>query len=195
MPNSFIGREWGSGAEDEGVVNPSGLDTDQWASTFKQAGFKKVILTAKHHDGMMMFPSAHSPHDVASSSWKNGQGDVLKEFTDSARKYGLKVGIYLSPADGGELPHGWWTKEWVPRVVAKHDRGEPLNTVEQSTYDDRNRVPGGLGRYGTKSAKAPARIPSTIAMSDSTASFAALQPPWSEPDLISRIRSGPPAAA
>ncbi|MFE0138419.1 alpha-L-fucosidase [Streptomyces sp. NPDC059037] len=159
-PNTFSGREWGSGAEDPDVFNPSSLDTDQWARTFKDAGFKKVILTAKHHDGMLLFPSAYSSHGVASSSWRNGQGDVLKEFTDSARKVGLKVGVYLSPADGSELPHQWWKEKWVPGIVKKHDAGQSLTTIEQSTYDDRDRTPGGQGRYGNGSEKKTVTIPS-----------------------------------
>lgn len=159
-PNTFTGREWGSGAEDPDVFNPAALDTDQWAATFKQAGFKKVILTAKHHEGMLMFPSPHSPHGVASSSWRNGQGDVVRDFVNSARRYGLKVGFYLSPADGAELPDDWWRNVWVPRVVAKHDSGQSLSTVEQSTYEDRDKIPGGLNRFGNGSARVPARIPS-----------------------------------
>ncbi|GAB3976441.1 hypothetical protein GCM10029978_063330 [Actinoallomurus acanthiterrae] len=160
-PNTFTGREWGSGAENPDVFNPSNLDTDQWMATFKDAGFKKVILTTKHHDGMLLFPSSYSPHGVANSSWRNGQGDVLKAFTDSAHKNGIKVGFYLSPADGGELPHDWWTQKWVPQVVAKHDSGQALSTIEQSTYDDRDKIPGGLGRYGNGSTPKASRIPST----------------------------------
>ncbi|HVK22769.1 MAG TPA: alpha-L-fucosidase, partial [Actinokineospora sp.] len=101
-PNTFTGKEWGSGLEDPNVVNPTNLDTDQWAATFKDAGFKKIIFTAKHHEGMLMFRSAYSSYGVASSTWMGGQGDVLASLTASARKYGLKVGVYLSPADGHE---------------------------------------------------------------------------------------------
>ncbi|MGP3991712.1 alpha-L-fucosidase [Streptomyces sp. 3N207] len=159
-PNTFTGREWGSGAEDPDVFAPSSLDTDQWARTFKEAGFKKVILTAKHHDGMLLYPSEYSSHGVASSSWRSGQGDVLKEFADSARKAGLKVGVYVSPADGAELPHKWWMEKWVPDIVKKHDAGQGLSTIEQSTYDDRDRTPGGQGRYGNGSEKKTTTIPS-----------------------------------
>ncbi|WP_050514674.1 alpha-L-fucosidase [Streptomyces rimosus] len=105
-PNTFTGKEWGEGTEDPNILQPKELDTDQWARTFKSAGFKKVILTAKHHDGMLLFPSAYSDYGIAKSSWMGGKGDIVKSFTDSARKYGLKVGFYLSPADGHEAQPG-----------------------------------------------------------------------------------------
>ncbi|QKW07529.1 alpha-L-fucosidase [Streptomyces sp. NA04227] len=106
-PNTYSGRDTGHGDEDPNLIQPKELDTDQWVSTFKKAGFKKVILTAKHHDGMLMFQSDYSKYGVASSSWQGGKGDIVKEFTDSAREQGLKVGLYLSPSDMHEnLPGG-----------------------------------------------------------------------------------------
>ncbi|WP_263170990.1 alpha-L-fucosidase [Streptomyces sp. SCSIO ZS0520] len=111
-PNTWSGRDTGLGTEDPDLLQPSELDTDQWVSTFKKAGFKKIILTAKHHDGMLLFPSAYSSYGVAASSWQSGKGDIVKSFTDSARKYGIKVGLYLSPADlhenqpGGSFGNG-----------------------------------------------------------------------------------------
>jgi alpha-L-fucosidase len=58
-----------------------------------------MILTAKHHDGFCLWPSAYTAHDVASSSWRGGNGDVLREFVDSARAEGLIVGFYYSIRD------------------------------------------------------------------------------------------------
>ena len=65
----------------------------------RDAGFKLVILTAKHHDGFLLFPSRYSSFDVASSSWRGGGGDVVREFADSMHAHGIKVGIYISPSD------------------------------------------------------------------------------------------------
>src|SRR5690242_7845688 len=111
--NTFDGREWGTGTEDPNIFNPTGLNTDQWAQSLKNAGFKEAILTAKHHDGFLLFPSKYSTFSVASDhAWMTGQGDVIRNFADSMHKYGLKVGIYLSPADlhenlsGGKFANG-----------------------------------------------------------------------------------------
>ncbi|MBG6134373.1 alpha-L-fucosidase [Longispora fulva] len=98
-PNTFNGVEWGDGHENPNVVNPTNLDTDQWASTLKNAGFAQVTFTAKHHDGFLMYPTRYSDHSIKASSWRNGTGDIVRSFADSAHKYGLKVGFYLSPAD------------------------------------------------------------------------------------------------
>ncbi|KUN09330.1 hypothetical protein AQI95_05800 [Streptomyces yokosukanensis] len=110
--NTYTGNEWGTGTEDPDIFRPTGLNTDQWATTLKRNGFKEGILTAKHHDGFLLFPSAYSTHSVASSSWQAGHGDVVQSFTDSLHKAGLKAGIYLSPADlhearpGGRFANG-----------------------------------------------------------------------------------------
>lgn len=99
-PNTFTGKEWGNGMEDPNVFNPPEVDTDQWCRVVKAAGMTKVILTTKHHDGYCLWPTRYNrDFSIRQSPWKNGQGDVVRAFVDSARKYDLKVGFYLSPAD------------------------------------------------------------------------------------------------
>jgi len=97
--NTFTNKEWGDGTEDPQLFNPSQLDAEQWVVTCKNAGFKMMILTAKHHDGFCLWQSRFTEHSVKNSPWKNGQGDVVKELSEACQKYDMKLGIYLSPWD------------------------------------------------------------------------------------------------
>ena len=81
--------------------NPDKLDCEEWVKMVKEIGATYAILTTKHHDGFALWPSKYSNYGVAQSPWKDGKGDVVKEFTDACRKYGIKVGLYYSPAQWG----------------------------------------------------------------------------------------------
>lgn len=81
--------------------DPTDLDCDEWIDTASQAGAKYAVLVCKHHDGFANWPSAYTEYSVKNTPWKNGQGDVARDFVDACRKYGLKVGLYYSPAQFG----------------------------------------------------------------------------------------------
>lgn len=81
--------------------NPTDLDCEDWISTAHEAGAKYAILVCKHHDGFANWPSKYTDYGIQNTVYKNGNGDIVREFVDACRKYGLAVGLYYSPAQEG----------------------------------------------------------------------------------------------
>ena len=95
-PNTFTRKEWGTGEENPNIFTPNNLNTDQWCEALKNAGMRMVVLTTKHHDGFVLWQTRYTKHGIMSSPYKNGKGDIMRDLATSCKKYGLKLGIYLS---------------------------------------------------------------------------------------------------
>lgn len=95
-------KDWDGKEMPMEAFNPTELNCESWLETAKAGGATYAILTCKHHDGFALWPTKYSEYSVAGSRWKDGRGDVVREFVDACRKVGLKVGLYYSPAQWGK---------------------------------------------------------------------------------------------
>ena len=104
--NTFTDREWGDGTESPSIFNPLRFDARQWAQAARAGGCRAIVFTAKHHDGFCLWPTRTTNHSVASSPWREGKGDIVREVAAACRAEGLKLGLYLSPWDRHEPRYG-----------------------------------------------------------------------------------------
>ncbi|AYG03956.1 alpha-L-fucosidase [Gryllotalpicola protaetiae] len=97
--NTFHDLEWSDGSLSAASFDPGDLDAEQWVRTAAELGARYVVLTAKHHDGFCLWPTATTDYSVASAPWRGGAGDVVREVADACARHGVRFGFYLSPWD------------------------------------------------------------------------------------------------
>ncbi len=100
--NTYADQEWTDGTVEPARFNPVELDARQWARAARAAGFRYLVVTAKHHDGFCLWPTETTDYCVKSSPWRDGHGDVLEEVAAACAAEGLKLGFYCSPWDRHE---------------------------------------------------------------------------------------------
>lgn len=143
-PNTFTRMEWGDGKEDPRIFDLKTLDTDQWCASMKAAGITKVIFTAKHHDGFVLWQSRYTKQGIMSTGFQGGKGDIMKDLSKSCQKYGLKLGVYLSPADLYQIenPEGLYgnLSKATLRTIPRKIEGRPFANKKtfQFELDDYN---------------------------------------------------------
>lgn len=117
-PNTFNEIEWGEHYGDkkpnEIFTLTNDFDADTLVGTLHNAGFKKIIVTAKHHDGFCIWNSEYTDYCIKNTDYKNGKGDVLAEISAACSKYNMDMGLYLSPWDIHEPSYGYYDANGNP---------------------------------------------------------------------------------
>lgn len=103
---TYTDKEWAYGDEDPSIVNPVRFDASQIVGAVKAGGFKGVIVVSKHHDGLCLWPTKTTEHNISKSPWRHGKGDMIKEYQLACDKLGMKLGVYCSPWDRNNPSYG-----------------------------------------------------------------------------------------
>ena len=98
-PCTWQDREYDNQSTPLEKINPEKLDTDQWVSAAEAMGAKYIVFVAKHTGGFCWWQTETTDYGVRNIPWRGGKGDVMKDLAESCRKRGIKLGVYLSPAD------------------------------------------------------------------------------------------------
>ncbi len=96
-------KDWDMKPMELSSFNPTELNCDDWIKAVYEAGAKYAVFVCKHHDGFANWPSEYTQYSVKNTPWKNGNGDVVREYVEACRKYNIKIGLYYSPAQFGSV--------------------------------------------------------------------------------------------
>ena len=142
---TYTDKEWGYGDEDPKIFNPSHFDAMQIVGAAKAGGFKGVVVVAKHHDGFCLWPTKTTTHNITESNYKNGKGDMVREYEQACEKLGMKMGVYCSPWDRNNPLYG--KPEYVTEIYRNQLKELYSNygKLFMSWHDGAN---GGDGYYG-----------------------------------------------
>jgi alpha-L-fucosidase len=110
-------------------INPTQLDTDQWVRAAELIGAKYIVFTAKHSGGFCCWQTDTTDYSIKNTPWRGGKGDIVADLVKSCRKKGIKLGIYLSPADRKHGAPLTWGTDW------KGPQGHAKNPADQPAYD------------------------------------------------------------
>ncbi|HEY4286185.1 MAG TPA: alpha-L-fucosidase [Puia sp.] len=142
--DTYTDKEWGYGDEDPAIVNPVNFDARQIVAAAKAGGFKGVVIVAKHHDGLCLWPTKTTEHNITKSPWRGGKGDMVKEYRQACNELGMKMGLYCSPWDRNNASYGTadYVKIYRAQIKELYTGYGPLFI---SWHDGAN---GGDGYYG-----------------------------------------------
>ena len=135
-PCTWQNREYDDHSTPLDKINPDKLDTDQWARVAVSMGAKQILFVAKHTGGFCWWQTDTTDYGVKETPWRGGRGDVMQVLSESCRKNGLKLGVYLSPQDD----------HYGAKTSGRCDTPE-----KQTVYDKiyRQQLTELLTRYGT----------------------------------------------
>jgi alpha-L-fucosidase len=144
-PDTYTDKEWGYGDESPDLINLKQFHAMEIVAAAKAAGFKGIVVVAKHHDGFCMWPTKTTEHNISKSPYKNGKGDIVEEYREACDKLHMKMGIYCSPWDRNSALYG--TPAYVTDVFRKQLRELYTNygPLFITWFDGAN---GGDGYYG-----------------------------------------------